>query len=256
MTSCPSRLELSRWEAEPEQGRPAEVRSHVASCVRCTAIFADIESSRSLLLGPDPAHASERAARAILATVAQRRDRRRWVWRFLAPALLVPATAALLLAMKPALLVGGFGGTGAEVVKGALIVETYVKRGAKVRVAADRQDFLAGDRLRFAYSSPKPGYLLVFGVDDLGKIFPYYQDKTLEGVYVEPGAKILLPGAVELDAHQGWERVFFLWSESQLADNVVRTAVVDGLAAAGNDIQHVSTLDLPVEQVSMLLRRP
>jgi hypothetical protein len=253
MSACPSRLELSRWEAEPEQARPADLASHVGSCEHCAAIFADIENARSLLLGVDPEAVSARAARAIRQTVAQRRTRRRFL-RFLAPALLVPAAAALLLAVKPALLSSDTAGHGG--VKGGFIVETYFKRDGVVRPVSDGQDFLEGDRLRFAYTSDRAGYLQVFGVDDQGKIFPYYPETTLEGFHVEAGAKIFLPDSVQLDDHQGWERIYALWSETQLADNVVRRAVVTGLAAVENDIRRVTALDLPVEQVSLLLRRP
>ena len=255
MSDCPSRFELSRWETEPECERPIDVTSHVGTCARCAEVFADIANARALLLGADPGLASARAARAILETARQRRSKRRWL-QFLAPAFLVPAVAALLLFVRPSLLPHGFDKHAATVVKGGLVVETYCKRGDKVLPALDGQDFLAGDRLRFAYTHDKPGYLLVFGVDDQGGIFPYYQESTLAGAYVEAGARVLLPGSVELDGHRGWERIFMVWSEAQLRDDVVRASVATALAAAGNDIRRATTLDLPVDQMSMLLRRP
>ena len=255
MSTCPSRLELSHWEAEPEVARLEEITSHVGTCARCTAMVSDIESSRSLLLGADPALASARAARSILETVRQRRDKSRRL-RLVFQALLVPAAAALLLAVSPSLWDSMRGGFDTRSVKGGLIVETYVRHDERVRLAADDQEFFEGDRLRFAYSVPKAGYLLVFGVDDQGAIFPYYDENALAWIPVEAGAHVLLPGSVELDAHQGWERVYALWSEAEIADDVVRTAVSKGLAAAENDIRRVTTLDLPVEQVSLLLRRP
>ena len=66
MTACPSRLELSRWEAHPEPERPAEFVAHVGGCGKCTAVLEDISTARSLLLGANPAEASARAARNIL----------------------------------------------------------------------------------------------------------------------------------------------------------------------------------------------
>ncbi|MBN2576350.1 MAG: DUF4384 domain-containing protein [Deltaproteobacteria bacterium] len=255
MSACPSRIEISRWEAEPACERPADFTSHVAGCARCAAVLEDIGSARSFLLGADPEQASARAARAIVERARQRRDKRRWL-RILAPAFLVPAAAALLFATKPALFLAGQGEHGSTGVKGGLVLETYCKRGEQVLPAVDGQDFLAGDRLRFAYTCARPGYLLVFGVDDQGRIFPYYEEGVLAGVFAEAGARVLLPGSVELDGHRGWERVYALWSETQFRDDVVRAAVAAGLAAAGNDIRRVTTLDLPVEQVSMLLRRP
>jgi len=247
MSPCPSRLELSRWEVEPESERPVDVTAHLGSCGHCATVFADIARARSELLGADPETASRRAARNIRQTVRERQRRRRWV-QILAPALLVPAAAALLFVVKPMLPSPGS--------KGELVVETYCRRGDKVFLAADGQDFLAGDRLRFAYTTARPGYLMVFGVDDRGRVFPYYEEGALRGIYAEAGARILLPGSVELDDHKGWERVYAVWSEAQLADDAVRTAVARGLSAAGNDIRRLTTLDLPVEQVSMLLGRP
>jgi hypothetical protein len=245
MSACPSRLELSRWEAHPEPERPAELVSHVCTCSRCSAVLDDISAARSLLLGADPADTSE--------AVQQRRSRLRWL-RWLAPAFLVPATAALLLVARPVL--RSHGDSTGIAIKGELIVETYCKRGDKVFPAMEGGDFLAGDRLRFAYSNYRPGYLLVFGVDDQGKVFPYYEERALVGVLAEAGAHVFLPGSVELDNHRGWERIFALWAETQFTDDVVRAAVGAALSATDSDVRRMTALDLPVQQVSMLLRRP
>ena len=249
MSACPSRLELSRWEAHPEPDRPADFVLHVTGCPHCASILSDISDARTLLLGEDPAFASARAARVILEAVRKRTGVRRWL-RFLAPVLLVPAAAALLLFAKPSLPSRGAG------IKGGLVVETYCKRSGQVFPAADGGEYLEGDLLRFAYTQDRPGFLLVFGVDDTGKVFPYYEENALVGVPVHPGARVLLPGSVQLDGHKGWERIYWLWTESLLADSAVRAAVAASLAAANGDLRRTSALDLPVEQVSLLLRRP
>jgi len=257
MSACPSRLELSRWEACPEPIRPTELNLHLGTCERCASVLSDISEARGLLLGSDPAEASQRAARVILEIARQRkapprsfqRYFGRWL-RFLAPAVLVPAAAALLLFARPT--VPHHGGE----VKGRIIVETFCKRDDKVFPASDGAEYVRGDALRFAYTQDRPGFLLVFGVDDTGSIFPYYEENRLASIPVQAGAKMFLPGAVELDAHKGWERIYFLWSQSPMADGAVRGAVASSLAAAGGDVRRTSALDLPVEQVSLLLRRP
>jgi hypothetical protein len=250
MSTCPSRLDLARWEARPEPARPPEFVQHVEDCARCAEILAEISEARALLLGADPAEASLRAARVIVET-AQQRKAARWRWlRFLAPVLLVPAAAALLLLAKPSLPSHGLG------IKGGLIVETYCKRAGDVFLAADGDDYLEGDRLRFAYTQDRPGFLLVFGVDESGKVFPYYDEHSLVGVPVQAGARVLLPGSVELDGHKGWERIFLVWSETPLSDAAVRSSIASSLAAANGDVRRTSVLDLPAEQVSLLLRRP
>lgn len=257
MSACPSRLELSRWEAEPSCDCPVDVTSHVGSCVRCGAIWQELATARALLLGADAAEVSHRAARTIIAEARVRGQRRRWWWRLAVPAFLVPAAATLVLALGPAFRAQPANHPSSGVrTMGGLIVETYCKRGGKVFAATDGQELVEGDRLRFAYTIDRPGYLSVFAVDDRGRVFPYYEEDSLVGVYVEPGARVLLPGSVELDDHHGWERIFALWSETQLGDDALRTAIAAGLAAAGQDIRRATALDLPVEQVSMLLRRP
>jgi len=250
MSACPSRLELSHWEACSEPTRQSEFSSHVGTCERCASIVSDISESRALLLGSDPSAASVRVARIIIETARQRRSPRRWL-RFLAPVLLVPAAAAFLLFVRPSLPSHHDGA-----VKGRVIVETYCKRDGKVFPAVDGGEYFPGDRLRFAYTQNRPGFLLVFGVDDAGAIFPYYEENRLVGTPAEPGAKVFLPGAVELDGHQGWERIYLIWTESPMAEVAVRSAVASSLAAAGGDVRRTSVLDLPVEQVSLLLRRP
>ncbi len=142
-------------------------------------------------------------------------------------------------------------------VKGSFIVEAYCKRGEEVFSVADGADFLEGDRLRFAYTKDKPGTVLIFGVDDDGTVFPYYEDARLQAIEAQAGAKVMLPGSIELDSHQGWERIFALWFPTALDEEVVRGAVVAGLRTAEGDIRRLRTLDLEgVEQVSFLLRRP
>jgi Domain of unknown function (DUF4384) len=257
MSLCPSRLELSRWEAFPEADRPVEMASHVGRCGRCAAIVGDIAEARALLLGPNPAVAGARAARAIFAEVEDRKRRRwRW-WSLLAPAFLVPAAAALLLFAKPTHGPGGDSRViGRPIVMGRLIVETFCKRGDQVFRAEDGGDFFQGDRLRFAYSQDRPGFLTIFGVDDSGQVFPYYPDGTLAGLRSEAGAHLFLPDSVELDGHRGWERIFAIWSETQLGDDAIRSAIGVARATANGDLRRMTTLDLPVEQVSLLLRRP
>jgi len=247
MSACPSRIELSSWEAHPEPARPPGLAQHVGSCERCSAILADISDARAFLLGSEPSEAAVRAARIILETARQRRSPRRWL-RFLAPVILVPAAAALLLFVRPS--------SHGDGVKGRLIVETYCKRGDSVFDATDGGDYLQGDQLRFAYTQDRPGFLLVFGVDDTGTIFPYYEENRLVGVAAQAGARVFLPGSVELDGHKGWERMYVIWTDSPLADGAVRAAVASALSAAGGDVRRTSALDLPVEQVSLLLRRP
>ncbi|MGA7742681.1 MAG: hypothetical protein ABSF35_12995 [Polyangia bacterium] len=267
MTDCLLHLELVRWEAKPEAERSPYASTHLRTCDRCAAALAELASARQELLGTDPQAQSLAAARAILASVAERR-RRAW-WRLVVPLTLSPVAVAavVLLVMSrgafspPPLAPSQSTGAarhvaGAVRAKGALLVEAFCKRGENVFPVKDGDDFVVGDRLRFAYTKDQPGMLLVFGVDDAGRLFPYYRDDVLTGVSAPPGSEVMLPESVELDDHHGWERVFALWTPASVGEDVVRTAVAEALAAVGGDIRQAARLPVQAEQVSFLLRRP
>ena len=267
MTDCIMNLELARWEAKPEAERSPEVAAHLCTCDRCTAALAELVASRQELLGTDPQAQSLVAARAILERVAERR-RRAW-WRLVVPLTLTPISAAaiLLLVMSRGAFYSAppvpdrISGVPSHVAgtvrsKGALLVEAFCKRGDSVFPVKDGDDFVAGDRLRFAYTKDHPGVLLVFGLDDTGRLFPYYRDDALAGVGAPPGSEVMLPESVELDDHHGWERVFCLWTPAPLGDDIIRTAVAEALAAVNGEIQQAARLPVEAEQTSFLLRRP
>jgi hypothetical protein len=263
MRDCVSHLELLRWEARPEAERSPDASDHLRTCARCAAALAELELARQELLGVDPHAQSLVAARAILARVAERR-RKAW-WRFVVPLALTPVAAAAMLlllvtrgAPAPDTTVSGAARHVAGTVraKGTLVVEAFCKRGESVFPVKDGDDFVAGDRLRFAYTKDQAGVLLVFGVDDAGRLFPYYRDDALAGVVAPPGSEVMLPESVELDGHHGWERVFALWTPDTLGQDVIRRAVADALAAVEGDIRQAARLPVQAEQVSFLLRRP
>jgi len=266
MRNCVSYLELARWEAKPEAERSQDAIGHLSTCERCAAALAELDSARQELLGADPHGQSLVAARVILARVAER-CRKAW-WRLVVPLTLTPVAAAMVMlvmargSFSPATpSPGNISGTTTPVAravraKGALMVEAFCKRGDSVFPVKDGDDFVAGDRLRFAYTKDQAGVLLVFGVDDAGRLFPYYRDDALAGVTAPPGSEVMLPESVELDDHHGWERVFALWTPSPLGQDFIRTAVAGALAAVEGDIRQAARLPVDAEQVSFLLRRP
>ena len=139
--------------------------------------------------------------------------------------------------------------------KGGLAMRIYCKRQDAIFPVEDGAALFAGDRLRFAYTAPMAGYLMIFGVDDDGQIFPYYSEQSLASIPVAAAARAILPGSVELDGHHGLERIYALWSEKPIPGEPVRKAVADALASAG-DIELAARLKVQGEQVSYLLKRP
>jgi Domain of unknown function (DUF4384) len=247
--SCPSRFELARAtssRAPASAGGDTALGAHLTWCGRCRRAVEELEASRRELLGDDEDGAARAAARTLTAAAAERRAgrNRRWAFAFMPCAL---AAAAFALWVKPSHEVRA---------KGAFVIDLYCKRGDTVFPAQDGGDFLPGDRLRFATTTSDAGYVVVFGVDDRGGVFPYYPERSLAGVALPAGDKVLLPGSIELDAHRGWERTFALWSRAPFDERELRTQVSDLLRAAGGDLRRAARLPGSVAQSSYLLRRP
>lgn len=258
---CPSRLELSAYEA---RGVAAGLAPHIQSCSRCQTMVRELAAARIELLGSDPQEASLLAARRIeRALVAAHQEKRQRLWRWL-PAGLVPLAALAMLVLGPRL-----GETPSRIsdeapqsglgvrAKGGLVLQIIAKRGDEQFALTDGADAKPGDRLRFSYTKPADGYLMVFSVDDAGEVSPYYQDGKLKGMPISAGTR-MLPGSIELDGHQGWERVFALWSWSALDEAAVRVSVTAALRQAGDDVRKLDRLPLSteVDQSTVLLRRP
>jgi hypothetical protein len=236
---------------------------HVRACARCGGLAEELDVARRELLIGDPS--ALLAAQRIAFAVAERyqdQQRRRWhmVGWVSARAL---AVAALLVVVAPHVHVAPREVTVATALqepgvgaKGQLVLEAFCRRGESVFRVEDGAALLAGDRLRFAYTAPRDGHLMVFGVDDGGQLFPYYGEGEgmLASIAVAAGASVMLPGSVELDNHRGVERVFALWSPAPVDATGVRRAVAQALAAG--DIARATRLNVPADQVSYLLKRP
>jgi hypothetical protein len=262
--SCPSSLRVARWEAglADTAEEHQQTTAHLRGCSHCAAVVGDISQARSDLFS-HPSTSPVLAARKIADAVANRRQQRRRRWFRFPPMTAAPILlgAAALWLVVPHLPGGDVNTVPAQAIdrgvraKGGLVMEAYCKRKDAVFAVDDGAPFFAGDRLRFAYTMPVAGYLMIFGVNDDGKIFPYYSDGRLVGIPVAAGARHILPGSVELDGHRGLERVFALWSDKPINGEPVRKAVAGALASVG-DIGLVAQLPVPAAQVSYLLRRP
>ena len=270
-TACPSKFDLAHWAAQhatPQNNSADTVAQHIPGCARCHAYVEELSEARQMLLGDDPARASLNAARSILQAAEHRRSSWfNWNWKLMWPVAMLPAAA----------LVGVFAivdrtpeNTGGSVAmnettqvaatsvrtKGSFALTIVCKRGDSMSTIADGESVREGDRLRFEYTHPQPGFVMVFSVDDAGKIFPYYDESSLASVAAVAGNQVALPGSIELDAHTGIERVFALWSQTPLSGETVRAAVSEGLAKAGGDLRQVQKLSVDAEQTSYLLNRP
>lgn len=259
--TCPSKFEVARLEASGALSATTTTAhittetSHVRGCPRCQAVLEQLNAARQELLGADPVEGARLQARRLLTVVEERKRARRWWSRLWVPAAVLPVAAGVaLFALTPAHTTTGDEVVATNRAKGPLVLEVFAKRGEQVFPVTDGGDFVAGDRLRFAYTKGEPGYLMVFSVDDGGRVSPYYRDAILAGIEARPGSKVALPDSVELDDHRGWERVFALWSTRPIEEDKVRTAVAEALRTS--DVRQMSRLNIDAEQATVLLHRP
>jgi hypothetical protein len=281
MTACPSALQLARWEAGVVvTGQRHEwLIEHSRGCARCSALIAEIVAARRELFPQESRTDVVAAAQTVISAAAQQRAQRSGRWRrfrllaglqlltglmaaaFIAPMLksttkssstsssiswTKPSTQAELSSLAAAAPV--------ELTKGRLVLQAFCTRGDVIFPIDDSAACLRGARLRLAYSVPAAGHLMIFGVDDRGQIFPYYGEGSLSSIPVGAEAEGLLPGSIGLDDRHGRERIFALWAAEPIDATRVKIAVTR--AMVDGDVARVSTLNVGVDQTSVLLRRP
>jgi hypothetical protein len=152
--------------------------------------------------------------------VAERQGGERWLDRILgmfAPVrhiAIVAATAAAVFILVPR----------PEVVtsKGGLGLVVYRERGGDVDKTLSGEQFQPGDRLRFEVELPRPGQLMIVGVEADGDTFPCYTSESERSVIQVETTKQVLPGAVELDDSRGKEQLHAILCRTPFSFDDVR----------------------------------
>lgn len=117
-------------------------------------------------------------------------------------------------------------------VKGDEAVRAYLRRAGEISPLVDGDDVQPGDAIRFLVDARRGHHVLVVSVDGAQQVsvyFPFGGDGSQE---LAQGAEQELPGAVELDATLGDERIWILMSRAPLAVAEIRPAL-DRIAAGG-----------------------
>jgi hypothetical protein len=97
--------------------------------------------------------------------------------------------------------------------KGGNSLSFYVKRGEDVHRGRLRERLVEGDQLRFSYTAMTPQYLAILSLDGAGRANQYYPAGP-RAAWIDAGADMLLPSAVELDDVLGEERIVALFCDS------------------------------------------
>jgi hypothetical protein len=205
--ACLSALKLARWAAgELGPAQSEEVRAHVAGCARCAAAAEALRPpGGGGALPPLRAVAPARAARprGVIALAAG-----------------LAAAAAVVLVLRT--------DAPGERAKGSGVgVSMYVLHGDAVRKAGPGEVVAPGDAVRFAVTTPAPGYVAILSLDPAGRASIYFP-QGLRAAPVEAGADVPLPTATRLDATVGEERVVALLCERAIELEPLRAALEAG----------------------------
>lgn len=269
VAGCPSGLELALLRAgDLHDLRTARIKQHVAQCFGCRERVDQLDAAESEFLAPMDGPAVAQAAHDVAREAGRRRRvNRAMTWGVPGGATLVAAALVLMTGTgrgpggasprdeatpSPHVAVAGPSLPAARAKGTTFSAQLFRKREATVTVADEGTTFAAGDRLRFAYTTPHGGYVAVFGVDGTGRISPYYPATDLGALAVHAGQEVLLPDAIELDADPNDERLFLVFRETPWTDAVLRQTVRTVGKAA------LVSADLPLSgfaQASWLVKR-
>ena len=201
---------LALGSLAPEAKASAE--AHLASCERCRGIAAEMQADRDRF--------SQSVFPRTLPTVQARASARWWSpssWKntpltWLVPAGVVAAAAAVALILQPS--TPAFPDLST---KGGPTLQVFAKRGIQVFAVQNGTTLAPGDQLRFAVEPGDFGHLLIVSLDGAGHGSVYYPFGGHESGTVTPQSRSELPGSVTLDATQGDEVLFALFSKNALS---------------------------------------
>lgn len=105
--------------------------------------------------------------------------------------------------------------------KGSAHIGFFIQRSGAFERATPTYVVRPNDRIRFVYTSARPAYLAIYGLDARGTVSVYFPQGDL-AERVVAGSDVALKSAVELDDVLGPERVFGLFCEAEFRVSDIR----------------------------------
>jgi hypothetical protein len=129
----------------------------------------------------------------------------------------------------------------------------YRKIQDKVQLLSDGDRAREGDLLQLAYVATEEPYGMIFSIDGGGLITLHFPESEKESTKLELNKQYSLPNAIELDDAPGFERFFFLTSESPIDVNVI-LYILENTIGDPEQVRQTG-LDLPenLKQYSFLI---
>jgi hypothetical protein len=216
---CITDLKFDAWFAgELSVEAVGEAQAHIAACSRCQQRQAMLSAEREAFI------AASHHTRLPWRTIPMKR--KYWAVAGALATAAISAAAVVALYVRP---------QATEIeqpvrLKGAAHIGFFVQRGDKSERAMPLYTVHPKDRVRFVYTSLRPAYLAIYGLDAHGKASVYFPAGQ-RAERVSAGSDVVLGSAVELDEVLGTEKVFALFCEAefQVADPKNRLAKFQNL---------------------------
>jgi hypothetical protein len=141
-------------------------------------------------------------------------------------------------------------------VKGLKPSLTLYRKGPQgTEVLADNTAARAGDLVRVAYQAAGHAYGVIVSVDGRGGVTLHLPRSGPRAARLEPGDRVLLQAAYELDDAPRWEKFYLVAGDAPFDIEPIMAAAREAAAAAGDEGPPALVLPAGLEQASLSIAK-
>ena len=240
----PSEILIARFLiGRISDGEARHIDEHVRACDRCRKEIDGAEAAR---------HHFERQVFPRTLPAIERRSARPRGW-IMALSLASMASAVVILLASPKVRTPLPPEAPVYGVKGSGTLRLFARREGRVFPVDAATVLRPGDQVRFAVQSSGARYALIASIDGRGQASIYFASTQL-GDDAGPGWQ-LVGESIALDDSAGPERIFAIFSNERLDDEVVLPALRQATTGGAEALRNRKELPLPFPQASVLFEK-
>ncbi|MBW2700889.1 MAG: DUF4384 domain-containing protein [Deltaproteobacteria bacterium] len=244
---------------EGESALRKSIEDHLKTCLSCREKIEALKEASANFEGRMNRAGFLAAVQQGMKEAEEPLSRRRiWPWF----AVVGTALAAMLLWMVLQPQLGVLGGEGADGIRikgdSTLKLGFFIEHDGKTELVDPTKVLHPGERIQFALTGPRGGFVHLVGVDEAGLVSVYYPRSDQGQEEFPGGVGRPVPGAVLLDGTLGRERIFVLVCEQAMKAAQIKSRV-EGLRPDVRGLLDEDMLDFDCAQTSLVLhkeRRP
>ena len=257
----PSAWALERHHTgEGESALRKSIENHLKTCLSCREKLEALKEAGANFEGRMNRAGFLTAVRQGVDDRAEEPLSKRRIWPWFALAGTALAAMLLWMVIQPPLgVLGGKSSDGIRI-KGDsnLQIGFFIEQDGTAELVDPTRVLHPGERIQFALTGPKGGFVHLVGVDEAGLVSVYYPRSDQSQEEFPGGVGRPVPGAVLLDETLGRERIFVLVCDQAMKAAQIK-AKVEGLRADVRGLLDEDMLDFDCGQTSLVLhkeRRP